>query len=65
MKHHFTKNTVEASAWCLKCGRATMHRVDRDQMQARLGPCLVCVANLDKQHDERTAPEPPPQRSLF
>lgn len=44
MKEHYTKNTVEARAWCNKCDRATMHRVDR----GRLGSCLDCIERLDK-----------------
>ena len=43
MSEHFTKNTVEASAWCPKCQKRTQHRVD----QGLLGPCLVCIAKYD------------------
>jgi len=39
MPEHFTKNTIEASFWCSKCGKATMHRVD----DGRRGPCLFCM----------------------
>lgn len=28
MPEHYTKNTVEASCWCLKCNKMTPHRVD-------------------------------------
>jgi len=56
MKQHFTRNTVEASAWCLKCGKQTMHRVDRDDMQGRLGPCLVCMAKHDEQKEAPLIP---------
>ncbi len=62
MTQHFTKNTVEASAWCPKCKKQTMHRVDRDEMQGRLGPCLVC---MDKPSIKLPEPEPERQRSLF
>jgi hypothetical protein len=27
-KEHYTRNTVEVSAWCAKCSKRTMHRVD-------------------------------------
>jgi hypothetical protein len=27
MPHHFTKNIVEASAWCNTCNKMTMHAV--------------------------------------
>lgn len=37
---HYTKNTLEATAHCKKCGKPTQHRVDG----GRLGPCL-------EQHD--------------
>jgi hypothetical protein len=34
--HHETRNTLEVTAWCNKCGRRTQHRVD----DRRRGPCL-------------------------
>jgi len=38
MAQHYTRDTVEVSAWCNKCGKATMHRVaDR-----RLQYCIPC-----------------------
>jgi hypothetical protein len=36
MTEHYTRNTLTATAWCLKCKRSTEHRVDG----GRLGPCL-------------------------
>jgi hypothetical protein len=39
MAEHYTKATVEARVWCLKCNRATMHRIDSGQR----GPCLECL----------------------
>lgn len=36
---HYTRNTVEVSEWCRKCGKKTMHRVDG----VKLGPCLDCL----------------------
>jgi len=42
MPEHFTKNTISATFWCNKCGKATMHRVD----DRRRGPCMVCMERL-------------------
>lgn len=39
MPEHFTRNTVSASYWCHKCGKATLHRVDN----RRRGPCYECM----------------------
>jgi hypothetical protein len=36
MSEHYTKNTLEVTAYCRKCQRNTQHRVDG----GRLGPCL-------------------------
>jgi hypothetical protein len=36
MTEHFTKNTLECTAWCAKCQRDTQHRVDG----GRKGPCI-------------------------
>lgn len=36
MPEHFTKNTLECTAWCAKCQRNTQHRVDG----GRRGPCI-------------------------
>ena len=36
MPEHFTKNTLECTAWCPKCQRDTQHRVDA----GRRGPCI-------------------------
>jgi hypothetical protein len=33
---HFTRNTLEATAWCKRCNRNTLHRID----DGRVGPCL-------------------------
>jgi ribosomal protein L44E len=35
---HYTKNTLECTAYCRPCGRFTQHRVD----SGRRGPCLEC-----------------------
>jgi len=43
MPEHYTKNTLECTAWCAKCQRFTQHRVD----EGRRGPCI------DVQHPVR------------
>ena len=50
---HFTRNTVEASEWCRKCGKRTMHRIDG----VKLGPCLDCIAKLETEHAKPKQPE--------
>lgn len=66
MSEHFTRSTVEASAWCGKCQKQTMHRID----DRRKGPCLECIARLDEKHDQnqarlKFASGPEAQRTLF
>lgn len=39
MGEHFTKNTLETTAYCGKCKKPTQHRVD----SGRRGPCLECL----------------------
>lgn len=59
---HYTRDTVEASAWCRKCGKATMHRIDG----VKLGPCLVCLKRLEEENRAAAdAPKPAEQGSLF
>jgi hypothetical protein len=60
MPEHFTKRTIEASYWCLKCGGPTMHRVDT----GRRGPCLACLAKLSSSGPVKKV-EPAAQRELF
>ena len=36
MPEHYTRNTIECTAWCAKCQRMTQHRVDG----VRRGPCI-------------------------
>jgi hypothetical protein len=47
MGEHFTRNTLETTAWCAKCKRETLHRVDHPvaggKGGGRLGPCLECM----------------------
>ena len=58
MTQHYSRNTVEVSAWCKRCARMTMHRV----YDVKLGPCLVCQARLDEEHESRAKAEPTPQQ---
>lgn len=48
MKEHYTKSTVAAQAFCKRCNRQTMHRVD----SGRKGPCLVCMKLLEEEHQK-------------
>ena len=50
MAQHYTRNTVSAQAYCPKCGKQTMHRVD----DRRIGPCLDCIARLEREHGKVT-----------
>ena len=54
MAEHYLRGTVEASAWCSKCRRETMHRIDG----VKKGPCKVCMAKLEAQ----PRPKPPAQQ---
>ena len=40
---HYTRNTVSVSAYCSKCGKKTLHRVD----DVKLGPCLECIVRSE------------------
>lgn len=42
--HRFTKNTIEASFWCNKCAKPTMHAVN----DGRRGSCLACIKRLEQ-----------------
>ena len=61
MAQHFTRNTVAAQAWCLKCNKQTMHRVD----DRRIGPCMECIAELERKHDAVKDVPKETQRNLF
>jgi len=64
MSEHFTKNTVEASAWCAKCQKRTQHRVDK----GIVGPCLDCILKYDNRVfdlDELREKLSPRQAGLF
>lgn len=40
MRHFFTRNTVEASIWCVKCAKNTLHAI----ADGRPLHCKVCQA---------------------
>ncbi|MGH9496005.1 MAG: hypothetical protein ACRD3B_13480 [Candidatus Sulfotelmatobacter sp.] len=61
MTQHYTRNTVSAAFWCGKCSRSTQHRIDG----GRKGPCLECIAKLDRDHAARPKVEPEKQQELF
>lgn len=58
MGQHYTRSTVSTEEYCKKCQKRTQHRVD----DRRLGPCLTCIANLEK--DAKKEPQAE-QRGLF
>jgi hypothetical protein len=60
MAEHFTRNTVEASCWCNKCGKPTMHRIDG----VKRGPCMVCMMEQIPFADD-ARPAPASQPMLF
>jgi hypothetical protein len=64
MTEHFTRNTVSAAFHCAKCGKPTQHRID----DCRKGPCLECIARLNKAIAERVEGKKPvasTQEDLF
>jgi len=47
MPEHYTKNTLECTAWCNKCANFTQHRVDT----GRRGPCIPCIEKREKDNE--------------
>jgi Zn finger protein HypA/HybF involved in hydrogenase expression len=43
MAEHFSKNVVEATFWCKKCGKPTPHYVS-DGLR---GSCKTCITKLE------------------
>lgn len=58
---HYPKNVVETSAWCRRCGKETMHRVDAP----KLGPCLACMKALENPTIPGILPPEPQQVEMF
>jgi DNA-directed RNA polymerase subunit RPC12/RpoP len=52
MRHFFTKGTIEASIWCVKCHRDTMHAISNGRPMY----CQECQAKPQPKPDA-----PPPQ----
>ncbi len=44
MPEHWTRNTLEVTAYCNKCEAMTQHRVDG----GRRGPCLPCMVRQEE-----------------
>lgn len=61
MAEHYSRNTVEASTWCTRCNKNTMHRIDG----VRKGPCKECMSKLDEQSKEVKQPATAKQTNLF
>ena len=59
MPEHYTKNTVEASAWCNTCNRMTQWRI----ADGKRSYCLE--HNEPYKVGSIKPPEPDPQRKLF
>jgi len=59
MAEHYTSNTETVTAWCLKCHRNTLHRVD----SGRRGPCLDPAHPQPKEKPKK--PEIPRTGDLF
>lgn len=59
MAEHYTRNTVSATAWCSKCQKRTMHRVD----DRRISICLECADKLERDHESRKEQEKPAEQS--
>lgn len=61
MMEHFTRNTIEASAWCPKCGKNTQHRVDG----VKLGPCIDCLTKAMATRPTAKPADRYPQAEMF
>lgn len=66
MTQHYSRATVSVQAFCRKCQRRTMHRVDHVGSNAggKKGPCLECIKKLESLHSV-PKPEPEKQEELF
>jgi hypothetical protein len=59
MSQHFTKSTIEVSAYCRPCGKFTAHTVS----DGRLGYCIPCYEKPDP--PKVVAPDPSKQIEMF
>ena len=55
MSQHYTSLTIEASAWCNKCGKNTPHRVADKRLQ-------YCIPCYDKRPIEPARKSPQPEQ---
>ncbi len=70
MPEHYTRNTLEATKWCNRCGRPTQHAVSG----GRIGRCLeheapqythAQLVRMGKEKKRRLEEEAKRQPSLF
>jgi ribosomal protein L44E len=61
MGEHFPRSTVSVAAWCKRCNKSTHHRVD----DRRKGPCLECIAKLERDHAAAQKPATDKQMNFF
>ena len=59
MRHFFTRTTVEAKIWCVKCHAETAHAI----ADGRPLYCQICQAK--PQEPEKPKPAPVQQGDLF
>ena len=61
-RHHLSRNTVEATYHCNKCGKSTMWSVSNGH---KVG-CIPCMTKRDAEREQRSQPVPEPvQGGLF
>jgi len=61
MSQHFTRATVEASAWCARCWRLTPHVVS----DRRLQYCIPCYQKNGAAQIKSKPAAPSPSPTLF
>jgi ribosomal protein L44E len=61
-KQHYTRNTMQATEYCKKCQKYTLHNV----ADCRKGSCTECMARLEIEYEKRKLePKPAEQTDLF
>lgn len=62
MTEHYTKNTLEITHWCNKCGRRTQHYVS----DGRMGRCMEHETGIPRAKiPPKDWPDEPQQGELF